>query len=106
MPWIMICIYIALACVAYIIGYRTGRQVNFDKSMDIAYMSIEIQDELDRADEKHGPMLEEVEGLHTLKCEIAELEREIMRKAYHPKHKRKEAIQVAAMAYKFLRDCC
>lgn len=62
--------------------------------------------ELARADNKHGCMLEEVEGLHTLKCEVQELEREIMRKNRDKKAMRNEALQVMAMSFKFLRDCC
>jgi hypothetical protein len=66
----------------------------------------DIFDELEAADKKYPPMAEKVEGLHTLKCEVAELEREIMRVNHDPAAMRKEAIQVAAMALKFLRDCC
>ena len=66
----------------------------------------EVFDELDRSDKKYGPMAEEREGLHTLKCEVAELEREVMKKKDDPEAMRKEAIQVAAMGLKFLRDCC
>ena len=65
-----------------------------------------IQNELNKADSKHPPMAEMIEGLHTLKCEVAELEREIMRKNFDDPDMVKEAIQVAAMAVKFLRDCC
>ena len=62
--------------------------------------------ELAAADHKYPPMAEAVEGLHTIKCELAELEREIMRKGFDQKALSKEAVQVAAMAVKFLRDCC
>jgi hypothetical protein len=62
--------------------------------------------ELAAADHKYPPMAEAVEGLHTIKCELAELEREIMRKGFDQKAMTKEGIQVAAMAVKFLRDCC
>lgn len=66
----------------------------------------EIETELARADAKHGPMLEPVEGLYTLRCEVMELAREVHRKNQDPQAMRKEAVQVAAMAVKFLRDCC
>lgn len=66
----------------------------------------EILLELSKADNKYPPMAEAVEGLHTIKCELAELEREIMRKGFNQSLMTKEAIQVAAMAVKFLRDCC
>lgn len=65
-----------------------------------------IKDELARADKKHGSMAEMVEGLYTLQCEVMELAREVHRKNHDPEAMKKEAIQVAAMAIKFLRDCC
>jgi hypothetical protein len=65
----------------------------------------QISEELDRADTKHPPMAGIVEGLHTLKCEVAELEREVMRETRNHCELRAEAIQVAAMAVKLLRDC-
>lgn len=66
----------------------------------------QIFDELHRADQKYPPMAEAVEGLHTIKCELAELEREIMKQSFDQKAMIKEALQVAAMSLKFLRDCC
>lgn len=66
----------------------------------------QVLNELDAADLKYPPMAEAVEGLHTIKCELAELEREIMRQGFDQKAMIKEAIQVAAMSLKFLRDCC
>jgi len=65
---------------------------------------IEVGEEMERADAKYGPMPDEWDGLHTIKCELAELERAIS--CDHDRDaKRKEAVQVAAMAFKFLRDC-
>lgn len=64
----------------------------------------DIMDELKHSDLKHGPMQGRVEGLHTLKCEVAELEREVMREFKDPEAMRKEAIQVGAMVFKFMRD--
>lgn len=69
-------------------------------------LAAEALSELDRADAKHGPMLEPVEGLYTLRCEVMELAREVHRAHRDPEALRKEAVQVAAMAIKFLRDCC
>ncbi len=43
-------------------------------------------------------------SLLTLKCEVFELEREVERVKKRPDLMKKEAIQVMAMAYKFLRD--
>ena len=66
----------------------------------------EVMEELKRADKKHAPMAEKVEGLFTLKCEVMELEREVVRINHDKQAMRTEAIQVAAMSIKFLRDCC
>jgi len=65
-----------------------------------------VLSELAAADRKYPPMSEMLEGLHTIKCELAELEREIMRRGHDPKAMIKEAIQTSAMTLKFLRDCC
>lgn len=62
--------------------------------------------ELYKADQKHGPMQECIEGLYTLRCEVEELTREVHRKNKDLPQLRKEAVQVGAMALKFLRDCC
>lgn len=56
------------------------------------------------ADAKYPPMAYPLEGLHTIKCELAELEREVAR--CDADAMTREAVQVAAMALKFLRDCC
>lgn len=66
----------------------------------------EVFAELSRADCKHPPMAESIEGFHTLLCEVTELQREVFRRNHDAQAMRKEAIQVAAMALKFLRDCC
>lgn len=74
--------------------------------MKIDQIFYEIQMELNRADEKyeHDPMSTAELGLATIKCELAELEREVLRPVYHEEWMRKEAIQCAAMCVKFLRD--
>ena len=74
--------------------------------MKIEQVFEEILAELKRADAKyqHDPMTTAELGLATIKCELAELEREILRPVRHDEWMRKEAIQVAAMACKFLRD--
>lgn len=68
----------------------------------------DIHDELLRADlkYKHDPMTTAEMGLATIKCELMELEREVVRPKRHPEWLRKEAVQVAAMAVKLLRDVC
>jgi hypothetical protein len=65
-----------------------------------------IQAELKKADTKYGLMPERIEGIHTLKCEVAELDREVHRVNFNSDEMKKEAVQVAAMAVKFLRDIC
>ena len=64
--------------------------------------------ELERADKKHAddPMSrwDMDASFNTLKCEVFELERELSRKRPDIQKIEKEAIQVMAMAHKFLRD--
>lgn len=57
------------------------------------------------ADEKHPPMDGIEEGYCTIKAEIAELKREMRRSTTNHADARAEAIQVAAMGIKMLRDC-
>jgi hypothetical protein len=64
-----------------------------------------IMHELEQADGKHGPMLDPVEGLYTLQCEVMELAREVHRKHKDPAAALNEARQVVVMGIKFLRDC-
>jgi hypothetical protein len=68
----------------------------------------DVFDELARADKKyqHDPMASAEVGIATIKCELAELEREVIRPQRHEDWMRKEAIQCAAMCIKFLRDVC
>lgn len=65
----------------------------------------EIFEELKRADEKHAPMMDPLEGWHTLNNEMGELKREMDRlnKNYHSYYR--EILQVAAMGLKLFRDC-
>jgi hypothetical protein len=74
--------------------------------MNVEHIFGEITAELRRADKKYvdDPMTTAELGLATIKCELAELEREVLRPQRHDEWLRKEAIQVAAMAVKFLRD--
>lgn len=66
----------------------------------------DIVAELKRADTKyaHDPMTTPELGLATIKCELAELEREVLRPTRNNKWLRKEAVQCAAMCVKMLRD--
>ena len=80
-----------------------------DKSLDEKYKQIlminEISEELEHADKKYGPMMDPLEGWHTLNNEMGELRREIDRfnKDYHSYYR--EILQVAAMGLKLFRDC-
>lgn len=75
-----------------------------------AIFAEEVVPELQRADAKYpdDPMsFEELEAsLETIECELHELRREVKRIKKRPDLMRKEAVQVAAMAIKFIRDCC
>lgn len=66
---------------------------------------VEILNELDKADVKHGRMDDPEEGLQTVKCEFEELKREMRRLGKDYQAYRKEAVQLAAMGLKFVRDC-
>lgn len=68
----------------------------------------EITAELIHADQKyaHDPMATAELGLATIKCELAELEREVLRPHRNESWMRKEAVQTAAMCIKMLRDVC
>lgn len=69
-----------------------------------------IETELAHADAKyhHDPMSPaEIKcSFLTIKAELTELEREVERIGRRPHLLQKEAVQVAAMAIKFLRDVC
>lgn len=65
----------------------------------------EVIAELQRADAKHPPMDGIDEGYGTLRVEVAELKRELGRRNKNDQETWKEAVQVAAMGLKLLRDC-
>lgn len=64
--------------------------------------------ELESADVKYSddPMISAITGCHTIKCEVAELEREVTRITANNDNTRKEAVQVMTMGFKFIRDIC
>lgn len=74
--------------------------------MDMHSTINEILDELERADKKHGPMAEPIEGWFTLLIEVLELGREVLRKDKDDLAVRIEALHSASMGVKFLRDIC
>lgn len=69
----------------------------------------DVQEELEFAQKKFRPMASEHEGFAILKEEVDELWEAIRMKQNDPKRSeqvRKEAVQVAAMAMRFLEDLC
>ena len=66
----------------------------------------EISSEMQRGDKKYGPHPGPKRGFGALRAEFNELWTEIEAEDANPVSIRKEAVQVAAMALKFLRDCC
>ncbi|MEE9598195.1 MAG: hypothetical protein V3V96_15595 [Acidiferrobacterales bacterium] len=62
-----------------------------------------VMDELERATKLHGPMRSPHEGYAVLKEEVDELWNEVKTDS-DPKHMRLEAIQIAAMAMRFVLD--
>ena len=67
-------------------------------------LALEAVDELARATAKFGPFHNPHEGYAVLLEELDELWQAV--KHGTPIEQRKEAVQVAAMALRFLRDCC
>ena len=69
----------------------------------------DILDELSRAERKFPrPFINPHEGFSVLSEEMDELKKEVYQQQddYNLALMRKEAIQVAAMAMRFLKDCC
>lgn len=66
----------------------------------------EVADELERAERAHKPMHSPHEGLAVIREEYQELEREVFRRQekHDKKAMRAEAVQLAAMAIRFVRD--
>ena len=67
---------------------------------------IAIINEYTEATMKFGSFASAHEGYAVIKKELDELWDCIKNKACEDDEMRKEAIQVAAMAYRFLKDCC
>jgi hypothetical protein len=64
----------------------------------------QVHDEFARATSIHGKFNSAHEGFAVLKEEIDELWEEVKRRDRLPDHLRKEAVQVGAMALRFLVD--
>ena len=75
--------------------------------MNISKAFEAVQTELLKATEKFGPFASQHEGYAVILEELDELWVEIKHGKYsQPARIRAEAIQVAAMAVRFLMDCC
>lgn len=66
----------------------------------------DVQEELGRAREKFGPMRGPHEGYAVILEEFDELWDEVRRHEHNKALLRREAIQVAAMALRFVEDVC
>lgn len=67
----------------------------------------EVEDELRSATAKYGPMASPHEGYAVILEELDELWEEVRKRPDRrdPARMREEAVQVAAMAVRFMRDC-
>lgn len=68
----------------------------------------DVLEEIERANRKYPPMRSAHEGISVIREEVLELEKEVFIKQADrdPDRMKQEAIQVAAMAMKFLMDIC
>ena len=84
-----------------------GNRIDFDKKASII---ADIDTEFKRATTLHPKFNSRHEGLAILQEEVFELQTEVYKNhAKNPEVKqsqRKEAVQVAAMAMRFIYDCC
>ncbi len=73
---------------------------------NVATIVDEVVAELERATALHGPMSSPHEGYAVLQEEVNELWEEVKANIRDDDTMRAEAIQVAAMAIRFILDCC
>ena len=69
----------------------------------------DVWSEVDRAEKKHKPMHSAHEGLSVIWEEFEELKAEVFKGGKTPRDPaamRKEAVELAAMAVRFIRDVC
>lgn len=71
---------------------------------NVADIISDIMSELERGDAKYGPHTGPRRSFGVLRAELYELQTEIEAEDKNPKAIRAEAIQVAAMAIKLIRD--
>lgn len=75
-----------------------------ESAMEVVEILMEVHEELDRATAKFGPFLSAHEGYAIIKEEVDELWDEVKKGNRQPELMRKEAIQIAAMAVRFVLD--
>ena len=67
---------------------------------------VDVTNELERAQRKFGPFRSSHEGLSVVREEYKELEEAVFLKSKGVVEQHKEAIQLAAMALRFVEDVC
>ncbi len=72
----------------------------------VAKVVDEVVAELERATALHGPMSSPHEGYAVLQEKVDELWEEVKATPQDEEKMRAEAVQVAAMAIRFILDCC
>jgi hypothetical protein len=65
-----------------------------------------VKAELESAEKMHGPMHSPHEALAVIREEYLEFEEEVFKKRPVREALIEEAIQLAAMAVRFIKDCC
>lgn len=73
---------------------------------DLDELTKEVRNELWKASSCYGPMLSPHEGYAIILEEVDELKAEVWKKHKDPLKMRAEAIQIAAMAMRFVYDIC
>ena len=74
--------------------------------MDLLTIRKAVEDEYKRAARKFPAFSTTHEGYAVLLEKVDELWTEVKKSPQSPERLREEAIQVAAMAFRFLSDCC
>ena len=79
------------------------------RAKSLAEVLDDVWSEVERAEKKHKPMHSAHEGLSVIWEEFEELKVEVFKGGSTPRDlpaMRKEAVEVAAMAVRFIRDVC
>ena len=75
---------------------------------DMLHITVEVTEEYNRATKGHAPFNTAHEGFAVLLEEVDELKAEVWKNKTKrdPEQMRREAVQVAAMAMRFIHDVC